>query len=395
MKTYLKILIVLSLFCSLQAFADTQAFTRYLQKGDKGNDVQLLQWILNSNSDTQVSSSGAGSSGNETTSYGENTKQAVIKYQKKNNLGTQYGLFTIFSGALDQKTRDALNNEANQAFSSTSTNCKTDVSTPGQSKLSVFNMLFNPLSFNPLSALTNIQQRISGADKILSPTSGASIQDRWNALNDMYRINTSSKSEEPFIKTIVVSQNSGPLGMPIPIPLMSDGMKITIYGCNFSTSTQNTIHMTFNDEKATSTDGTKIDLTLKSSLQSMFDGQIQSILSQMKDPVTQEIEKQVREKVLNNMKSSLKLPLSSSSSTSTNNNSSSGAASGVSGLSGGGIGDMGGSGMGGGSTSGSNNSDTSSNGNSSNLQMPGLPLTITVETKKGVSNPYQFYLGLQ
>ena len=55
-------------------------FNRSLSIGSVGNDVLELQRILNDEGFT-VSTDGAGSPGNETTYFGDRTKQALIKYQ--------------------------------------------------------------------------------------------------------------------------------------------------------------------------------------------------------------------------------------------------------------------------------------------------------------------------
>jgi hypothetical protein len=122
MKTYVITIILAALFI-IPSFvsADTELFTRYLQKGDSGSDVTLLQKVLNSSPDTLVAESGDGSPGNETRLFGELTKQAVIKLQKKNNLGNKYGFFTLYSGALDDRTRGFLNGKIEDAHTATST----------------------------------------------------------------------------------------------------------------------------------------------------------------------------------------------------------------------------------------------------------------------------------
>ena len=61
-------------------------FNRALTIGSTGEDVKRLQQLLNSNSDTQVSSSGAGSPGSETTTFGPATQKAVQKFQQKHGL---------------------------------------------------------------------------------------------------------------------------------------------------------------------------------------------------------------------------------------------------------------------------------------------------------------------
>ena len=55
-------------------------FTRTLTVGSTGDDVKALQEFLNSHG-AQVASSGAGSPGNESTSFGGKTKAALIRFQ--------------------------------------------------------------------------------------------------------------------------------------------------------------------------------------------------------------------------------------------------------------------------------------------------------------------------
>lgn len=63
-------------------------FTKALTKGIVDGDVISLQKILNSDPDTVVSSSGAGSPGNETDYFGSLTLSAVQKFQEKYNIAS-------------------------------------------------------------------------------------------------------------------------------------------------------------------------------------------------------------------------------------------------------------------------------------------------------------------
>ncbi len=63
--------------------AHAPIFTRELSEGVSGPDVLALQKILNADSDTRVSSQGAGSPGHETDYFGALTTKAVQKFQVK------------------------------------------------------------------------------------------------------------------------------------------------------------------------------------------------------------------------------------------------------------------------------------------------------------------------
>lgn len=58
-------------------------FYRNLSVRLSGNDVLLLQKILNQDSSTRIGTFGAGSPSNETTYFGAKTKEAVIRFQEK------------------------------------------------------------------------------------------------------------------------------------------------------------------------------------------------------------------------------------------------------------------------------------------------------------------------
>jgi hypothetical protein len=88
-STTLKV-VAAGVFAFAMAFASTASaytFTTTLRQGSRGAAVQELQKFLNAySSETVVATSGAGSAGKETTSFGPATRKAVIAFQKKNGL---------------------------------------------------------------------------------------------------------------------------------------------------------------------------------------------------------------------------------------------------------------------------------------------------------------------
>ncbi len=84
------------------ALADHQ-FERNLGPGSVGEDVKRLQEWLNKNG-FKVAESGLGSLGNETTYFGDKTKQAIISYQFSRKIDPASGFF-------GPKTRAVLNSE--------------------------------------------------------------------------------------------------------------------------------------------------------------------------------------------------------------------------------------------------------------------------------------------
>lgn len=116
MKLFIKreIIIFSALLMFLSVFAygvkAQGIFIRDLKLGDKGEDVKMLQKILNSDGENRVALSGFGSPGQETLYFGPLTRVAVLKFQEKYSSEILYplGLFTP-TGYVGPKTRAKLN----------------------------------------------------------------------------------------------------------------------------------------------------------------------------------------------------------------------------------------------------------------------------------------------
>lgn len=80
-------------------------FNTNLTIGSKGTDVMNLQKVLNMSADTRVASTGAGSPGNETSTFGPATRAAVIKFQTKNGITPAAG----YVGAITRAKLNSMN----------------------------------------------------------------------------------------------------------------------------------------------------------------------------------------------------------------------------------------------------------------------------------------------
>jgi len=86
------------------------SFLHNLQLGMSSMDIRYLQIVLNSDAETRLSESGAGSPGQETSVFGNLTKTAVIKFQEKyaDEILTPWGL-SVGNGFIGSTTREKLN----------------------------------------------------------------------------------------------------------------------------------------------------------------------------------------------------------------------------------------------------------------------------------------------
>lgn len=75
------VIVVLFFLMFSPLVTNAQMFVRNLSLGDTGQDVLELQMFLNTNTQTQVASTGPGSAGNETTYFGPLTHASVLRFQ--------------------------------------------------------------------------------------------------------------------------------------------------------------------------------------------------------------------------------------------------------------------------------------------------------------------------
>ncbi|MBI4130667.1 hypothetical protein HY468_05090 [Candidatus Roizmanbacteria bacterium] len=116
-------------------------WSRNLTVGSSGDDVMKLQKFLNASADTQVAASGAGSAGNETSTFGPATKGAVVKFQNKyasetlSPIGLSAG--TGYFGALSRAKANSVCSGGAVSTPSTPTTPGTPVVVPAGSGLTV------------------------------------------------------------------------------------------------------------------------------------------------------------------------------------------------------------------------------------------------------------------
>ena len=114
-------------------------FNTNLTVGSKGTDVMNLQKTLNMSVDTRVASTGAGSPGSETATFGPATRAAVIKFQNKYGISPAAG----FVGSI---TRTKLNSMCSTSGNTTGNNTNTTPTTGGALTVSASSQPANSLA---------------------------------------------------------------------------------------------------------------------------------------------------------------------------------------------------------------------------------------------------------
>jgi peptidoglycan hydrolase-like protein with peptidoglycan-binding domain len=214
--------------------AQDYPFYRYLSMGSQGDDVKILQQVLNTDPRTQVARSGAGSPGRETNLYGGLTRQAVIKFQQLNDdTVRQNGAGVFYSGALDDRTRAQLNDY--------------------------------------VESIKFFENRNNAGQSFVSAPPNLNQQD---TLNTTYRRSVTSLG--PYIDSVDPKK-------------VTNGEVITIRGGNFSTTTANEITLTYNVINVISMDGRTISFPLKSYLNEVFDEKTKNLGESEKEVIRRDM----------------------------------------------------------------------------------------------------------
>ncbi len=193
---------LLAQISALQGGASSAAcftFTQNLKLGSKGAEVMNLQKFLNSMSDTKVSVSGAGSPGNETSTFGPATKAAVIKFQNKYaaDILTPNGL-TAGNGNFFASSRA----KANSLCVTTPTTPTTPGTTPGTLAVTAGSQPANSLA--PAGSA-----RVPFTNFTLTNTSGSAV-----TVTGVTVTRTGLAADGAFAGVVLLDQNGLQIGTP-------------------------------------------------------------------------------------------------------------------------------------------------------------------------------------
>ncbi|MBP9771395.1 MAG: peptidoglycan-binding protein [Candidatus Pacebacteria bacterium] len=219
------------------------SFSRDLSLGDSGEDVRVLQQVLNSRPETIVTNVGPGSVGQETTYFGENTHRAVIRYQElyRTSILLPRGL-TAGTGFVGSATRALLSGSVLSLKSSPNTTVEEALQAFNQAASGLFVASEGSVPQNSYAAPDDLfDDLVRGKIAIPPPPS---MEEQIATFNEGF-------SSEGGPTIISISPQHGP-----------DGTDVKLIGTGF-TKTGNTVYAGFATlSNLSSSDGTTITLTM-------------------------------------------------------------------------------------------------------------------------------------
>lgn len=263
MKIYQLGLVIVGFVVAVPVFA---VFDRNLQLGSIGGDVALLQYVLNRDPSTQVTAFGPGSPGQETTTFGQLTKQAVIRLQEKyrGEVLTPFGLSvgTGFVGPATRRLLERLYQPIDRTPAITTPLQMTVEVPPLPPPIESFPLTISASSVKPVSTTASVGpdcQNNFSSDFVKALKEAGMTKEEYCERN---------APPSPYLRIASISPTSGNVGT-----------KVTLAG-NFSTSTSQDVYVgpeTF--KKLKSKDGKTLSVTINNP----FPDEVEAFLDKNRD----------------------------------------------------------------------------------------------------------------